>query len=577
MEEFKSYISEEKIISCLVKFRARRAKENNKKYIIQKISSHPIHSEPLAVEEELGKLLPSRRKWKKLNKTSRVKNRFPLNSVKKNKLILENTIKYYQSHGTAEPFIQNLHKFVSDVQNTCRDKTYKFQKPEIYPKLKNKKDLSNKACRPISNYKLKDKIIIGLTNKYFTDLFDKYFEDCSFAFRSLQLREDGRHSYLNHHDAFEVIKKYRERFKGKDLYVAECDIQKFYDSVNHTQIKKVFKRLIKKVKKEQPQHYDADAEALFYKYLDSYKFNKDVWPLNNRKKSSFFEDHKIKDGFFKWVEDELKAIKHYRSFNNAKIGVPQGGALSGLITNIVLDYVDREVLKNADDDLLYVRYCDDMLIIHPKKKVCSKIFKIYNEALKKLKLIPHPLIPNNRVEKGDKFWKLKTKVPYLWTIDLNKGKQWIGFVGYEIHCDGYVRVRKNSLEKEIQKQRDVVKRALNAIEGGHNKVSKRVIVESVVSTLIGMSVGRVELWKYKDYPSELCWVSGFRLIEKNKYSKIQLKRLDRSRNNLIKKFQNRLRKMPLRDSQSNKETSNKQIVYYGKPFSYYYNLIEKNN
>ena len=57
---------------------------------------------------------------------------------------------------------------------------------------------------------------------------------------------------------------------------------------------------------------------------------------------------------------------------------------------------------------------------------------------------------------------------------------------------------------------------------------------------------------------------------------IQLKRLDKSRNDLIKKLRRRIRKMPLKATKS-KRVSGKQVMYYGKPFSYYYNLIEKQN
>jgi hypothetical protein len=576
MKNFNEYISDANIISCLVRFRVRKAKERNKRNVIYKISSMPKYNfhtaTPTDMEVELEKLLPSRRKWRKLRQSARYIDGHLLNTIDKNKLILRNTIKYYQSQKPDEPFVKILNNFILDIQNSCKDPNYKFKKPTIYPKLKDKRNAKKNVCRPIADYQLKDKIIIGLTNKYFTDLFDEYFNHCSYAFRSREKNDDGGFVSLTHHSACSAIKKYRERFIGKNLYVAECDIQKFYDSVNHSQIKKAFKSLLGKMRREKPEYYNADAERLFYKYLDSYTFNKDVLVLNTQE--NYFKDNKVNPGEFEWVKEELLFKSFYKSIKNTKIGVPQGGALSGLITNIILDQVDRKVLKSGDKDLLYVRYCDDMLIIHPDKEVCLRAFNVYKEALEKLKLIPHE---HDELKEPADFWKSKTKIPYLWSTDSDGGQPWVGFVGYEIHYNGQIRVRKKSLGKELQKQKDVVKKVLDSVKGGYNKVSQKAIEESVINTLIGMSVGRVRLWNYKDHPSKLCWVDGFQLIERNKYSEIQLKRLDRSRNNLIKELQSKMRNMSLKAPESKKDEPSQQIIYYGKPFSYYYNLVEKKN
>ena len=83
-------------------------------------------------------------------------------------------------------------------------------------------------------------------------------------------------------------------------------------------------------------------------------------------------------------------------------------------------------------------------------------------------------------------------------------------------------MRKKSLEKEITKQKDNVQKVLSAIEGGKNKVSRKKIEESIINTLIGMSVGYVKLWNYKDVPNELCWVNGFKLLKGNRNKHIKI-------------------------------------------------------
>jgi hypothetical protein len=341
---------------------------------------------------------------------------------------------------------------------------------------------------------------------------------------------------LSHHDAVEQILKYQLRYENVKLYVAECDIKKFYDTVNHTIIKKAFKRLIKKVKREQPEVYSVDAERLFLQYLKSYTFNKIVYPLNKNK--VFFKKHGFTNSCFAWVEQELKQF--YKTITPAKIGIPQGGALSGLIANMVLDYADREILSLADPDLLYVRFCDDMILIHPDMNKCKAALDLYIESMHKLKLIPHPVTIGNLYDKNH--WKNKSKGPYAWSA-CDGCVPWISFVGYEINREGATRVRKSSLNKEMQKQHNVVRETLEAIKNNSHRVNYKSIYESVVKRLIGMSVGRIQLWNYSTAPNDLCWAKGFNLINDNKYSRVQLKRLDCCRNTLLKKLQKAISKL----------------------------------
>ena len=69
------------------------------------------------------------------------------------------------------------------------------------------------------------------------------------------------------------------------------------------------------------------------------------------------------------------------------LGVPQGGALSCIIANVVLDSVDRAAgLDVPHPDKLFVRYGDDILLMHRSRKECEKLIEAYAEQLKKHKL-----------------------------------------------------------------------------------------------------------------------------------------------------------------------------------------------
>ena len=579
MKEYYNYISQDNIVFYLCKIRAKIAKQRNKKHLIHLLTKdirYNYHKINLPeIEKQLQQLLPVRKKWKKLGKKSRYRNGQALNSIDKNILSLQKTIDYYKKTNPSEPFLVNLNNFIIELRKSVEDDCFSISEPEIYPKLKNHKKKNNNVCRPISLFSLKDKLIICRTNKYFTDLFDGYFYDDSLAFRATQ-KINGRQKVLSHHDAIQKIMDYRERFKGQCLWIAECDMKKFYDSVNHTIIKKSFRRLINKVKRDKPECYDSNAEKIFYRYLDCYKFNKNVLPLN--KSVDYFKKYHIKNGEFGWVEDDLIKLGYYKSLNNAKIGVPQGGALSGLIANIVLDYADRMVLKNADQDLLYIRYCDDMIIMHPNKEKCEAALNSYKDALKKLKLIPHKF---KKQLTNISFWSLKTKSkkPYKWCETENGGFPWIGFVGYEIHYNGFIRVRKRSLKKEMQKQYDVVNKVKLAIKDDNKRVHIKTIKESVINRLIGMSVGRVKIWNYQTINNDMCWINGFSALNDNKYSRIQLKQLDKCRNKIIRKLKKELSKYKEDKAvpQEKEKRKKHQIVYYGKPFSYYYQAIERKN
>lgn len=656
MHKLDKYITEESIIFYLCRIRAKYAKQRSKKHLVHLLSSSEKYNYHLntpkqkeRIDDNLNQLngmLPSRRKWKKLNKTKRYqKNNQRINSVDNNVNSLLLTIAYYRKNHPDEPFLKNLDSFIIDVKASINDPNYKMESPTIIPKLKGEKHPIENKCRPISLFTLKDKLIISFTNKYFTEIFDSYFYKHSYAFRAIQIKNDKKYT-LTHHDSIQAILDYKKNYKGKRLWVAECDISKFYDSVHHTIVKNQFRKLIKIVKKDKPDEYDDRAERIFYKYLESYSFVKNVLPYNNEiNKDYWSEKYKIPGGHFGWVKENLIELGFFKDIRNAKIGVPQGGAISGLIANLVLDYADTEILKLRSKKLFYVRFCDDMVILHPSKKECEIASKVYSEALKKMHLIPH-VFEKNLVNTPNSFWsdKIKSKHPYKWSSSFTNSFPWFGFVGYEIHYSGNLRVRKSSLAKEKKKQKEVVTQILNAVKSGKRK-NDGTICESAANRLIGMSVGRVTMKNFKIIENEKCWANGFIKLTDNKHLRAQLKDLDRYRAKQMSKLINTVKEIELNElknhpyrigkfafcrisgiSEKSSEEIRNQLVkigilnskfeisdkvdlesaeldlilsaeflvyendirfvllnpvdkrelsYYGKPFSYYYNVIEK--
>jgi hypothetical protein len=434
-------------------------------------------------------------------------------------------------------------------------------------------------------------------------LFDDYFEKSSLAFRAIKNTESQDR---NHHLAIKEILKYKKLYNDTDLYVAECDMKKFYDTVNHKICKELFYSLIEKVKIKSPKLDLNKAIHLFNAYIDCYTFKNNVKKLNST--PSYWENQKDKklkpiNGFYPWVEKDINESKYYKDFPDDKIGVPQGGALSGLIANIMLDYSDKKL--NDIPDLLYVRYCDDMILMHPNEDICKKARDIYRDSISELQLFNHPFKNNfftnnkNRIDKASKsdrtfvtinyhklnrsfqfsakpYWnQSKSKGPYKWgKIDTDFNTiPWIGFVGYEIKYSGETRVRKKSLKKELEKQKKVTTSIIKRIHKTHYKNARNnTIYKSALEKLNGMSVGRIKLYNYKVCDNKICWADGFQCLDLNKYSRVQLKALDRNKY----KFLNILKKLIGEEKISSKEPDNNyDILQYNKPFSYYYQVGEK--
>src|SRR6185437_14466549 len=98
----------------------------------------------------------------------------------------------------------------------------------------------------------------------------------------------------------------------------------------------------------------------------------------------------------------------------------------------------------------YFRFCDDMLIMHTNRSKCVRYANAYVTALRKLKLIPHHFVDLKTLKNSsDSFWSkdIKSKGPYKWSMNYKSDFPWIGFVGYELHFDGSIRIRKSSLKK----------------------------------------------------------------------------------------------------------------------------------
>ncbi|HEY5587769.1 MAG TPA: reverse transcriptase/maturase family protein [Candidatus Paceibacterota bacterium] len=542
MMKLEDCFSDQNILNYLCKARANYARRRSKIQLVNILTLKPEnkigHTKDLSDDEKLiNSIMPPRRKWKKLNKNNRYVDSQKVNNIKSVNKSLKITIDYYKNKFPNEPFILRLNSFINEIKDCINSDDYEIDKPQIIPIKSIEKDKTVK-WRPISQFTLRDKIVIGLVSRYLSTLFDDSFLDCSLAFR--QTKNNNIHGELPHHEAIRKILLHKQKNIENEWWVAECDIKKFYDSVNHTIIRKEFKKVLRTLQKINNITVDQRAINLFYKYLDCYNFYSDVYLKNFdlSYKSKFNMDDNSE---FKWIMNDLLREGVYKRINKtSRIGVPQGGALSGLIANIVLNNADKAVKNYHDEKLGYYRYCDDIIIFHPQKEITDFAIEAYKKALTNSRLIYHDFKSLNTNEKKT-FWENKSKSTYLWTSNPQEGMEWVGFLGYEIRYNNETRVREKSINKEKEKQVKVVQRIYKAMLNGKRK-SNETIIESVSRQLIGMAVGRVEYYNYKQLQPDMCWANGFKEINENKYSRNQLRELDRNRQKQLSWFKKKVTK-----------------------------------
>ena len=154
-----------------------------------------------------------------------------------------------------------------------------------------------------------DRVIQQAIAQELTPLFEPQFSEHSYGFRP------GR----GQHDALKACKK---NVDEGYMYVVSMDLEKFFDTVNHSKLVEVLSRTIK----------DGRVISLIHKYLNA-----------------------------------GVAINGY--FEKTEEGVPQGGPLSPLLGNVMLNELDRELKRRGHR---FVRYADDALIFCKSRRAAER-------------------------------------------------------------------------------------------------------------------------------------------------------------------------------------------------------------
>ena len=566
---YENFFTDRRIIEKLIRLRIKEAGHRNINISDARILGN-ANSLPASLtqncdmidSEEICRLFPPRGQWLRPPKQHR--NSHPtinnIYTLRRTVDILIAKPKHSQS-----PWAVSLKQFIINIrERALSDKELSFQIKQIrmIPKDKNR-------LRPVVIYSLVDRVTDSLVCDYLRSCLDDEFIDRSFAYRS---KPEGKPAPTSN-DAIREIDKYVSSRSGSETWVAECDIEAFFDSISHSVIKDSLARIMKRRHEANKPDIDQRALRAIDSFLVSYSFKRDVLETWQPKFQQEHPEHSGKR--CKWAEPKLSQI--HNGNLNVPIGIPQGAAISTVLANVVLDVADKAVVEpGTDSDLFYARYSDDIVILHKNRSQCQAALTRYCAAMSELKLPVHE--PKSTEKYGRAFWECKSKQPFLWSQDRRSvTSPWISFVGYQIHINKIIRVRPSSIKKEQKKQAGITQKIVKYIKCAiyRNKHINGIdaILHSMRMRLVAMSVGKQKIYSDPGNRLPSSWTYAFEALRIMPHDSGQLRLLDRHREATLDTFRRRLRLL-MKDYKfiiqtKGKGKNNRRVRYFGYPFSYF--------
>jgi RNA-directed DNA polymerase len=167
------------------------------------------------------------------------------------------------------------------------------------------------AQRPLGVPTVLDRVIQQALAQVLNPLFESGFSDHSYGFREER-------------NAHQAVREVEACWKDRRRHAADCDLKSFFDTVNHDRL---MEQLRGKVR-------DRKVLALIRRYL------------------------------------EAGVVRPDGTRDATPQGVPQGGPLSPLLANIVLDPLDKELERRGHR---FARYADDFLIMVRSAKAAQRV------------------------------------------------------------------------------------------------------------------------------------------------------------------------------------------------------------
>ena len=165
-----------------------------------------------------------------------------------------------------------------------------------------------------------DRVIQQAIVQVLSLIYEKQFSDSSYGFRPNRSCEMA-------------IVKLLEYFNDGYVWIVDIDLEKFFDTVCHDKLISIIMKTI----------HDGELVSLIRKYLVSGVMEKGI-------------------------------------VSPTKVGTPQGGNLSPLLSNIMLNELDKELERRG---LRFTRYADDCIIVVKSEKAANRVMESVTKFIEK--------------------------------------------------------------------------------------------------------------------------------------------------------------------------------------------------
>lgn len=232
-----------------------------------------------------------------------------------------------------------------------------------------------------------DRVVQQAISQVLEVLYEPQFCETSYGFRP-------------HRGARKALLKCGEYIEQGYVFTVDMDLEKFFDTVSHSKLIEVLSRTVK----------DGRVVSLIHRYLNAGVINRG-------------------------------------KYEPSELGVPQGGPLSPMLSNIMLNELDKELERRGHK---FVRYADDLVVFCKSRKAAQRTYE--------------HIVPFIERKLFLKVNKEKTKVAYIrdikflsYTFGRRNGK-----CQYRLHPDSIRKMkekireltsRSNGWSYEYRKQR----------------------------------------------------------------------------------------------------------------------------
>lgn len=221
-----------------------------------------------------------------------------------------------------------------------------------------------------------DRVVQQAISQVLSPIYEKQFSPNSYGFRPKR-------------SAHQALNQCKDHITEGYQYAVDMDLEKFFDTVNQSKLIEILSRTIK----------DGRVISLIHKYLHA-------------------------------------GVVIRNTFENTEVGVPQGGPLSPLLSNIMLNELDKELEKRGHR---FVRYADDMVILCKSKRSAERT--------------QTNIIPYIEEKLFLKVNREKTVVAYISKI------KFLGYSFYSKKKEGRLRIHSKSITKMKARIKELTSRS----------------------------------------------------------------------------------------------------------------------